>query len=138
MKDNRIVASFDKVSLPIDREDALLARILTAADAERASLEKEQEMNAKDRATQENGPTRGRSKKIRRWPLVLAACLLFAITLIACIPEARAAVSEWIHSWFSAREYFEQDSESRTKEPTIEAIITDAGHAYGDRNRPRP
>ena len=127
MKDNRFVASFDKVSLPIEREEALLARILTQADAERASYEKEQEMYTEYRRTRENKPAGQKPRKAKRWPLALVACLLLAITLVACIPEARAAVSEWLRGWFSATNYFRQDSESRTMEPTIEAIITDAG-----------
>ena len=60
--------------------------------------------------------------------LTAAACLLAAAAITTfAIPSARAAVEEWFSGWFGASGYFGQESEDRAKEPTIEAIITDAG-----------
>lgn len=73
------------------------------------------------------------SKKRKTHPvarkiLFAAACLLIALSVtVFAIPSARAAVEEWINGWFSARDYFGQEKTERTKEPTIEAIITSAG-----------
>ena len=73
------------------------------------------------------------SKKRKTHPVVrkilfAAACLLVALSVtVFAIPSARAAVEEWINGWFSARDYFGQEKTARTKEPTIEAIITSAG-----------
>lgn len=57
--------------------------------------------------------------------LLAAACLLvvLGITVIA-IPSARAAVSDWISGWFSTQDYLGQESENRTAEPAMDAIIT--------------
>ena len=76
---------------------------------------------------------RRESKQRRRNPvarkiLFAAACLLVAVSAtVFAIPSARAAVEEWISDWFSPGEYFQQEESERTKEPTIEAIITSAG-----------
>lgn len=60
--------------------------------------------------------------------LLAAACLLvvLGITVIA-IPSARAAVSDWISGWFSAQDYLGKESESRTAEPALDAVITKVG-----------
>ena len=64
---------------------------------------------------------------IARKILFAAACLLVAMSVtVFSIPSARAAVEDWLNGWFSAGEYFGQKKDERTKEPTIEAIITNA------------
>ncbi|NLI53562.1 MAG: hypothetical protein GX417_04480 [Clostridiales bacterium] len=70
---------------------------------------------------------RRKSHPVARRILFAAACLLVAVSVtIFAIPSARAAVEEWISGWFSAQDYFGQEAAERTKEPTIEAIITSA------------
>ena len=76
---------------------------------------------------------RRESKQRKRNPvarkiLFAAACLLVAVSAtVFAIPSARAAVEEWISDWFTPGDYFQQEESERTKEPTIEAIITSAG-----------
>lgn len=72
------------------------------------------------------------SKKRRAHPvarriLFAAAGLVLAtgITVFA-IPSARAAVEDWLNGVFTPRDYIGQEKEERTKEPTIDAIITNA------------
>ena len=68
------------------------------------------------------------TRPIMRKFLFAAACILVVVSVsVFSIPSARAAVEEWISGWFSAPDYFGQEKENRTKEPTIEAIITSAG-----------
>lgn len=63
-----------------------------------------------------------------RRALVAAACVLAAAVItVAAIPSARAAVEDWLNDLFSISGYFQKDREDREEEPTIEAIITDAG-----------
>ena len=65
---------------------------------------------------------------IARRILFAAACILVALGVtVFSIPSARAAVETWLDDWFSAQGYLGQDAAERTKEPTIDAIITDAG-----------
>ena len=123
MKDNRIATSFDKVNLPIDREDALLTRILMEAEQERASLEKEQEMNMKSIRNTESSTKRSNCTIRKRWPLVLVACFLLTITLVACIPEARAEVLAWLGKVFNVQSYMGEESRERSPEPKMDAII---------------
>ena len=124
MKNKRIVASLHKVQVPADRKEAMLNHILAQVDAQAASDKKEQEMKIEHRVNQKNRMPQGRIKKAKRWPLVLVACLLLTITLVACIPEARAAVSEWITKMFSTQDYMGKESCSRSPEPALEAVIT--------------
>ncbi|MEZ4509693.1 MAG: hypothetical protein R2912_02420 [Eubacteriales bacterium] len=68
------------------------------------------------------------TRPIVRKILFAVACILVVVSVsVFSIPSARAAVEEWISGWFSAQDYFGQEKENRTKEPTIEAIITSAG-----------
>lgn len=60
--------------------------------------------------------------------LTTAACLLAAAAVTTfAIPSARAAVEEWISGWFSTSGYLGEESETRTKEPTVEAITEQLG-----------
>ena len=106
MKNNRIVTSFNKVNLPIDREDALLARILMEADVERASLEKEQEMNTRNRDNDKQGanpPSRQyRMPKKRK-------ALLIAIVAILLLLSACAAYAIYWSSTQRAKEYSQSE-----------------------------
>ncbi len=55
--------------------------------------------------------------------LVAAACFVaVAAVTVTAIPEARAAVEEWVSGWFSTQDYLGEESETRTKEPTVEEI----------------
>lgn len=55
--------------------------------------------------------------------LVAAACFMaVAAVTVTAIPEARAAVEEWVSGWFSTQDYLGEESETRTKEPTVEEI----------------
>ena len=66
---------------------------------------------------------RGTAKRV----LFLAACFLVAVAIcVGAIPTARAAVSDWISGWFSTADYLGQESENRTPEPAMEAVITKA------------
>lgn len=66
-----------------------------------------------------------KSHPVARKILVAAACLLVALCVtVYSIPTARAAVEDWLNGWFTPGEYFGQEKNERTKEPTIEAIIT--------------
>ncbi|MEG1524104.1 MAG: hypothetical protein RRZ24_08430 [Clostridia bacterium] len=62
-------------------------------------------------------------RPVRRWVLALVACLLLAVTLIACIPEARAAVLSWIGKTFSIQSYMGQENGLRSPEPQMDAVI---------------
>lgn len=65
---------------------------------------------------------------IARRILFAAACILVALGVtVFSIPSARAAVETWLSDWFNARDYIGEEKTERTKEPTIDAIITDAG-----------
>ena len=64
----------------------------------------------------------------RRWAISIAACLLFAVTLVACIPEARAAVGAWFTKVFSTENYMGEERGSRSPEPAMDAVITRAGN----------
>lgn len=60
--------------------------------------------------------------------LTAAACLLAAAAITTfAIPSARAAVEEWFSGWFSTQTYLGQESEERTKEPSVEAITEKLG-----------
>ncbi|MEN6594269.1 MAG: hypothetical protein ABFC31_04870 [Clostridiaceae bacterium] len=60
--------------------------------------------------------------------LTAAACLLAAAVITTfAIPSARAAVEEWFNGWFSTSGYLGEESETRTKEPTVEAITEQLG-----------
>ncbi len=64
-----------------------------------------------------------------RRALAVAICaLLVAAMTILTIPSARAAVGGWLSQWFSTTDYLGQESQSRTKEPTIDALIHKAGN----------
>ena len=64
----------------------------------------------------------------KRRLLTIAACLLLAITLVACIPEARAAVGAWFTKVFSAENYMGEESGNRSPEPAMDAVITKVGN----------
>jgi len=67
-------------------------------------------------------------RPVARRILTAAACLLAAAAITTfAIPSARAAVEEWISGWFSTGSYLGQESEERTKEPTVEAITEKLG-----------
>lgn len=67
-------------------------------------------------------------RPIARRILTAAACLLAAAAITTfSIPSARAAVEEWISGWFSTSGYLGEESETRTKEPTVEAITEQLG-----------
>ena len=71
---------------------------------------------------------RQKNRHAARRVLFAAACLLVLVSVtVFAVPSARAAVEEWISGWFSARDYFGQEKSERTEEPSIEAIITQAG-----------
>ena len=129
MKNKRIITSLNQITVPADRKEAMLENVFRQADAERASLEKEQKVNMEYRRSQMRGKPQKNGKRIKRWPLVLAACLLLAITLVACIPEARAEVVEWFTKMFSAQSYMGEESSSRSPEPALEAVITQVENA---------
>lgn len=64
---------------------------------------------------------------IARKILFAAACILVALGVtVFSIPSARAAVEEWLNGVFSPRDYIGQAKDERKKEPTIDAIITNA------------
>ncbi len=68
---------------------------------------------------------RRKAHPVARKILFAAACLLvMAGVTVFSIPSARAAVEEWLSGWFSTSDYFGQEKEERSEEPTIEAIIT--------------
>ena len=77
---------------------------------------------------QRNSRKKRMAQKAMRRVLLTAACLaiVLAVSIIA-IPSARAAVSNWISGWFSAEDYLGQESEERTTEPAMDAVITKAG-----------
>lgn len=67
---------------------------------------------------------RGGARRI----LLAAACILIVLAVSAmAIPPARAAVSDWISGWFSTADYLGQESENRTAEPAMDAILTKVG-----------
>lgn len=67
-------------------------------------------------------------RRTARRILTAAACLLVAAAITTfAIPSARAAVEEWISGWFSTSGYLGEESETRTKEPTVEAITEHLG-----------
>ncbi len=67
-------------------------------------------------------------RRIARRILAVAACLITATAVTTfAIPSARAAVEEWISGWFSTSDYLGEESETRTKEPTVEAITEQLG-----------
>ena len=71
---------------------------------------------------------RRKTHPVARKIMFAAACVLVAASVtVFSIPSARAAVEEWISGWFSMSDYFGLEKNDRTKEPTIEAIITSAG-----------
>ena len=75
--------------------------------------------------------THVRNRKVRtavKRVLFFAACVLMilAITVLA-VPTARAAVSDWIGGWFNTQDYLGQESENRTPEPAMDAVITKVG-----------
>lgn len=71
---------------------------------------------------------RRKAHPVARKILFAAACLLVAAGVtVFSIPSARAAVEEWISGWFSTQDYMGQESESRTAEPAMDAIITKVG-----------
>ena len=101
MKDNRFVASFGKIALPIDREDALLARILTEADAERASSEKKQNVNTEYRPNRAANPNDKNSYRIPK----KRKALLLAIAAILLLLSACAAYAIYWSSAQRAKEH---------------------------------
>ena len=72
------------------------------------------------------------SKKRKSHPamrriLFAAAGLVVALGItVFAIPSARAAVEEWLNGVFTPRDYIGEEKTERTKEPTIDAIITSA------------
>ena len=81
----RIKASLSRIALPAEREAALLARVFAEADKEEP-----RETRKGERRMQRTNT----GKRVRAgW--AAAAALLLALTLVACIPEARAEVLGW-------------------------------------------
>ena len=78
-----------------------------------------------------SGQTNRKKYKARaaaRRAAFLAACFVILLALsVLAIPSARAAVSDWISGWFSTAGYMGQESEDRTAEPAMDAIITKVG-----------
>ena len=73
---------------------------------------------------------RRKNRHVARKVLFAAACLVVALSVtVFAIPSARAAVSDWINGWFTARDYFGQEKSERTEEPSIEAITSKANSA---------
>ena len=74
-----------------------------------------------------NGAKARKARNVAKRVLFFAACFLVAVAIcVMAIPTARAAVSDWIGSWFSAQDYLGQESENRVPEPAMEAVITKA------------
>ena len=79
------------------------------------------------RRTRAKGARKRKARAAARRVAFLAACVVILLALsVLAIPSARAAVSEWIGGWFSARDYFGQEKSERTEEPSIEAITSSA------------
>lgn len=93
MKDQRFVTSFDKVRLPLEREDALLERILRAADAERVETEPVQQQRQapqhtvyRTRKHQLGNAVKPRHKAVkRRAMIVLIAAILLLLSACATV-----------------------------------------------------
>ncbi len=70
---------------------------------------------------------RKKAHPLARRILFAAAGLVVALGVtVFAIPSARAAVETWLSDWFNARDYIGEEKTERTKEPTIDAIITNA------------
>lgn len=126
MKNKRIVTSLNQIDISMSRREAMLQNVFRQAAFERAFTEKEQEMNHK-RNSELCASTTARKNHLalkKRWPLVLVACTLLAITLVACIPEARAEVLSWFGKIFDTQSYMGEESINRSSEPSLDAVIT--------------
>ena len=131
MKDKRIVASLREISLPVEREDALLHRILREADAQRAFSETEREkrnMKQANAIMQKRAVSRRTGKRKRRarrmrWMIPAAAALVLMITLFS-IPSVSQAVRGWFLSAFRLPGYMAEPPGSRETNADIEQAIT--------------
>ncbi len=103
MKSKRIIASFNKVSVPIDRKEAMLNGILEKVDAAYASLEKEQEMNQetskhtinrKNVNRSPNGANRRRKSMNRRSLVILIAAIVLMLTACTALAVYLSTVSK--------------------------------------------
>lgn len=139
MKNERIAASFDKVTLPADREDALLCRILHAADAERAVSEREKHMNTQRKihhiqerngavAASERSAAQRQTRVKRRALRVLVpvAAMLLVLAALFCIPSVAKAISGWFNDFFRVQRYMEGRNETEVN-PDIERAVQTVG-----------
>jgi len=91
--------------------------------------EKIRQREATGAGARENRIGKGRkARHTARRILLAAACLLIVagVTVMA-ISSARAAVTDWLEQYFSAGDYLGQESETRSAEPAMDAIITKIG-----------
>lgn len=80
------------------------------------------------RRTGARGARKRKARTAARRAAFLAACFVILLALsVLAIPTARAAVSDWISGWFNAQDYLGQESENRTPEPAMDAVITKVG-----------
>lgn len=73
------------------------------------------------------GKGRAARHTVRRILLAAACLLIVTVTTVMAIPNARAAVTDWLEQYFSAGDYLGQESETRNAELAIDAIITKIG-----------
>lgn len=135
MKDLRIVTSLDRVALPKEREDALLAAILLQADRLRASAQNEKENVMIENQTKRprtrvvsRRAANGRERRMRRatrWLGAVAAVLVLLIVLVS-IPGVSKAISDWFNQTFRLERYMSAPPEEREQNPDIEQAIRTA------------
>lgn len=120
----RIQASLSRIVLPAEREAALLARVFAEADRE-----EQRETRKGERRMQHTTNT---GKRVRAgW--AAAAALLLALTLVACIPEARAEVLGWFGiDVTTPGDYLSGNPEGRRPNEALDEIITSAAPEDND------
>lgn len=134
MKNKRIAASFDQVSLPADREDALLGRILCEADAARAAVKKEEDNmytekqihHIQPRGKSPEAEKRGGKAKAGKWRalrvLVPVAAIVLVLVTLFSIPAVSKALSGWFNDFFRVQRYMEGRNENEV-DPDMEQAI---------------
>ena len=109
MVNKQIIVSFDKVVLPIDREDALLERILANAAAEHRSARNKQERNCQSQTQYNKKAAHGQNRIHSRYVPLKRKVLLALIAAVILLLSACAAYAIYWSSTQQAKEYSQSD-----------------------------
>ena len=131
MKNRRIAASLDQLTLSDARRAAVLKNILARADAQRHMEQEAQpiehiEENAAARrrgnATRTRARPGARLHRSLRW-LAPAAAILIVLAALLSIPAASRAIRDWFYDMFRTDHYLTTPHGERVPDPDYESML---------------